>query len=81
MALNYFEMFARLRIGVDIETTTPADAVPHVLQPGYVPTYTVRNEAGDIVLEGRVDHLVDRAHGSLEALTLFEDEYPVFTVY
>lgn len=82
MALNYFEMFAQLRIGVDIETTTPADLVPHVTQPGYVPTYTVRDEAGEVVLDGLdVYQLVDKAHGSLDALTLYEDEHPVFTVY
>lgn len=82
MAINYWEMFATLKIGVDVETLTPTDQVPHAYNPGYTPVYTVRNNAGHIVSMGvDVHEMVEWAHGELEALTLYEDEYPVFTVY
>jgi hypothetical protein len=82
MALNYYAMFAQLKMGVDVETETPASAVPHVMQPGYVPRYTVRNDTGQVVLSDMdVYRLVDEVHGSPEALTLYEDDHPVFTVY
>jgi hypothetical protein len=81
VAINYFEMFATLKLGIDIEPTTPPASVPHVFQPGYVPTYTVRNDAGETVFKGDdVHQLVEEAHWDMEALTLYEDEYPVFTV-
>lgn len=81
MALNYFEMFASLKLGLDIETTTPPDSVPHVRQPGYVPVYTVRNDAGEILHTGDVARLTEATHMGLEPLTLYEDDYPVFTAW
>lgn len=81
MALNFFAMFASLRMGVDVMTTTDASEVPHVLQPGYVPVYTGRDDSGVIVFQGiPVDELVEQLHGDLRELTLYEDNYPVFTV-
>lgn len=80
--MNYAQMLGMLKIGVDILPTTPPESVSHAFQAGYVPVYTVRNDAGDVVISGKgVDQLVHEAHGGLEALTLYEDEYPVFTVY
>lgn len=82
MAMNYAQMLGSLKLGPDILPTTDPDSVPHVFQAGYVPVYTVRNDAGDVVIRDKgVDQLVHEAHGGLEALTLYEDEYPVFTVY
>lgn len=81
MALNCFEMFASLKLGINIETTTPPDGVPHVRQPGCVPVYTVRNDAGEILLTGDVARLTEAAHAGLEPLTLYEDDYPVFTAW
>lgn len=81
MALNFFEMFSTLKLGIDIEPTTPPHTVPHVFTPGYVPVYTVRNDAGEVVFDGDDVHLLtEEAHWGMESLTLYEDEYPVFTV-
>lgn len=82
MALNYFDMFAGLKMGVDILTETLPEDVPHTQKSGYVPTYTVRDEAGVVVFTGHdVVRLVDQAHLDRRSLTLFEDRYPVFTVF
>lgn len=63
MAINYFEMFATLKVGVDIEPATPPASVPHVFQPGYIPVYTVRDDAGRVVHAGDdMYRLVNEAH-------------------
>jgi hypothetical protein len=81
MAINYFEMLGSLRMGVDFLPDTDPETVPHATQPGYVPRYTLRRDDGSVVMEGQVDELVHEAHVQLvESLTLYEDEYPVFTV-
>lgn len=81
MAMDFSVMLASLRMGVDVMTTTDASEVPHVSQPGYVPTYTGRDDDGVVVLkEMPVDELVDQLHADLRELTLYEDNYPVFTV-
>lgn len=81
MAINFFEMFASLRMGVDVMTTTDVSEVLHAFQPGYIPTYTGRDGDGVIVLQGMpVDELVERLHADLRELILYEDNYPVFTV-
>lgn len=76
-------MLSQLKMGVDILPATDPQDVPHVLDPSHIPVYSLRDMQGVMVSQGPVDVLVERSHNGfyeMGALTLFEDEYPVFTI-
>lgn len=79
--MNFSTMLASLRMGVDVMTITDVSEVPHTSQPGYVPTYTGRDDSGAVILQDLpIDELVNRIHADRRELTLYEDNYPVFAV-
>ena len=83
MALNWGQMMASLKMGVDVLPETDPEDVPHVKDPSHIPSYSLRSEDGSLVDSGPVDLLVERAHMDfypVDVLTLFEDDYPVFTI-
>lgn len=86
MTINYFEMFASLRMGLDIVPETEWEDVPHCRKVGYTPTYTTRmyntsTEAWEAVPEASTDLavMVDEAHWRWTLpVGVYEDEYPIF---
>lgn len=84
MALNFFNMYASLRMGVDIAPITDPDSIPHTKIPGYVPKYTLeifRDEVWTAESEGDIVDLTEQAHATLEFARVLEDGYPIFEAY
>ncbi len=75
-------MFDR-HMGVHIVPSTDPEEVKHVSIPGYVPHYTVRDAAGEIIRRGPVNDLVRWLHaaGGGDWVILYEDEFPVMECY
>lgn len=84
MALNFFDMYASLRMGVDIAPITDPESVPHTTIPGYIPRYTLEilvDEEWKYSREGDIVELTDEAHLTFDGARVLEDGYPIFEAY
>ena len=87
MSINYLAMLASLKVGVDFPPDTDPDTVPHVRQPGVIPTYSVEIERDGnwvphipAVLMSDLPDVVEAMHWDYTSpVRLLENGYPVFT--
>jgi len=91
MAMNYWQMFGELKMGVDIMPLTDPESVSHTKIPGYIPEYWLEIAEGmgqaingEWVRDNTVTdivEIVEKAHALLNPCRVMEDGYPIMEVF